>query len=718
MPTEHKPLTQEGTIVGTFQYMAPEQIEGGEADARTDIFALGALLYEMVTGRRAFEGKSRASLIASVLDRDPPPISAVQPVAPRALERIVQTCLRKQPDERWQSAHDVATALRWMDDIAPAGAAKRKGSVIAWSVAAIAAVAAIVSGALHWRDVNARRSAPPIRTVILAPDKTTFAFGPSGAPPALSPDGTRIVFGASASGRPQSLWLRLTGELEAQPLAGTEGGAYPFWSPDGRSIGFFDATSLKKMDISGGAPVVLCNLADARGGSWSGDGRTVIFASRFSPISRISASGGTPVEVTKLEGTVTTHRWPEFLPDGKHFLFLAAATGIEGPSNAIAIGSIDGGPSKTIITDANEPHYVNGAILFTRRGTLTAQPFDARTLAITGDPVALREQSIESQVNFSRSTVAVSANGESLVYRIATGSAMTQLLWIDRLGKPQGPVGEVAPYGFVALAPDGKKVLTSIGAAAQQNVWLFDLERNVKTRVTFNDALDISPVWSPDGTRMIYTSAHAGRFSLILHDLATGREDVVLQATGGSTPVTTSWSADGRQVLYQMVTPKGRADIYSLSLADRKPQAYLATPFNEAVGRFSPDGKWVAYQSQESGAWEIYIAPFPPTGAKWQVSSDHGAVPRWRGDGRELYYVLPNSDKMMAVPISLGTTPQIGRATELFEYRIAARSPGMYDVTADGRRFLTNSRYGEDVPVSQFVLMQHFDNELREALGR
>jgi Tol biopolymer transport system component len=720
MPTEHKPLTQEGTIIGTFRYMAPEQVEGREADCRTDIFALGALLYEMATGKRAFDGKSRASLIASILEREPPPISAVQPVAPRALERVVQTCLRKDPDERWQSAHDVATALRWTDEAAPPSARNRKANVIAWAVAAIAAVAAFASLAFYWRDRTATRNAAPVRTVIVAPEKTSFAFGASGAPPVISPDGTKIVFGAAENGKPQSLWIRSIDALEPRRLAGTEGGMCPFWSPDGRSIGFFDATSLKKMDISGGGPVALCDVADARGGSWSGDGRTIIFASHFSPISRISASGGTAVEVTKLSSTTSTHRWPEFLPDSKHFLFLAAVVGVEDPLNAIAIGNIDGGPWKAIITDANEPHYACGAILFTHRGTLTAQAFDAKTLTLRGDPVPLKEQHIESLAVYSRSVVSVSANGETLLYQIGTGSTSTQLLWIDRSGKPVGAVGDPAPYRSLALAPDGKKVLATIGAAMPANLWLFDVERNVKTRVTFTDSIDLSPVWSPDGMRMIYTTARVRGAPLMLHDLATAHEEVLLQASRGASPFAASWSAGSQQILYAMNAPNTRGDIYSMSFADRKPHVYLSTPFNEVVPRFSPDGKWVAYQSQQSGTWEVYLAPFPATGAKWQVSNDGGMVPRWRGDGRELYYV--NGDKLIAVPISLDATPQIGRPVELFAYRFAYRvgetGGGMYDVAADGQRFLMNARYGDDVPVNQFVLMQHFDNELREALGR
>src|SRR5437867_6624632 len=320
--TQHKPLTQEGTIVGTFQYMAPEQIEGGEVDARTDIFALGAVLYEMATGKRAFEGKSKASLIASILTAEPQPITAVQPMTPASFDRVIRTCLQKEPDDRWQSAHDVATELRWVSEAPSTTTPRRARSLLVWSMAAILGVISIALAVALWRETQSARNEPAVRTLILPPENTTFDFLGAAAPPAVSPDGKRIVFGAVEPGKKRMLYVRPLDSLVAQQLIGTEGATFPFWSPDGRFIGFFVDNALKKLEVIGGAPVTLCSVIDGRGGSWSPDGQTIIFTGRFAPIYRVPSAGGTPSTVTTLEGRDVTHRFRQFLPVGHHFLFL------------------------------------------------------------------------------------------------------------------------------------------------------------------------------------------------------------------------------------------------------------------------------------------------------------------------------------------------------------------------------------------------------------
>jgi eukaryotic-like serine/threonine-protein kinase len=717
--TEKRSLTEEGTILGTFQYMAPEQLEGIEADARTDIFAFGAVLYEMVTGRRAFDGKSKASLIASILTAEPQSITKVLPASPAALDRLIRVCLNKDPDLRWQSARDLATELSWIEEAGGAGAPRRRGAKIAWIVAALAVLAALTSGVFLWRSRGLRLQEAPVRTFITPPPNYAFVFDGPGAPPAISPDGKTIVFGAAEAGKGRILWVRRLDSLVAQPLAGTEGAMFPFWSPDGRSIGFFADNALKKTEAAGGATVVVCTVADGRGGSWSADGSTIIFAGRYTPIYRVSSAGGTPVVITKLEPPMTSHRWPAFLPDGRHFLYLAALNGAVDPSNTICLGRIDGHLQKRLIAAANNPLYFERNIVFARDGILTAQPFDPKKLELAGDPVSLKEQQIATVQNFSRAALTLSDAG-TLVYQTGVPVRDSQLTWYDRSGKPLGNVADAAPYHLVSLSPDESRVVVSYAAPSQttQNLWLIDLVRGVKTRLTFGSTRDSWPLWSPDGKRIAYsTVSTAGASALMIRDLTNGSEEAVVRGGISSVPQPTSWSPGGENISYFAGGILTRADISWLSLADRKTHLYLGTPAIEAVGRFSPDGRWLAYQSNESGVMEVYLAPFPPTGAKWQVSNGGGVIPRWRSDGRELYYSKGGSpNTMLAVPITLGATPQIGQSQPLFQFRPGFDAPIGYDVSRDGQRFLINSRIGDDPPSAPMILVQHFDNELRAAL--
>jgi len=716
--TEHKKnLTEEGAIVGTFQYMAPEQIEGGEVDSRADIFALGAVLYEMATGRRAFEGKSKASLIASILTAEPQPISAIQPMTPASFDRVVRTCLQKDADERWQSAHDVAIELRAVGEAAPQGITQRKRSVLPWGIAGLLAIAVAVLGVRLWRNTGTPGSDVPVRTNVLPPEKTEFDFLAAAAPPAISPDGRRIVFGGSASGK-RLLYLRALDSLVPQPLIGTEDATFPFWSPDGRFIAFFTSNALKKMEVSGGAPVMLCEVNDGRGGSWSPDGRTIVFAGRYSAIYRVPAAGGGAVEVTKLDDRAATHRWPEFLPDSTHFLYLASASGNEDSTNRICAGSIDGKTYKPLISGGDEPHYLNGAIIFTRDGILTAQRFDAKSLSVIGDAIPLREQHIQVTTLFSKAIAAISKSG-TLVYQSGSASRDSQLDWFDRSGKIAGSVGPSAPYAGVSLSPDGKSIgLKYNTSGSESNLWMIDVSRGAKTRITFTNGQDFGLLWSADGQRVIYSTMTGRSFVIRLKDLASGKEEELTHGeVVAGLVVPTSWSADGKVLLYNAGGRSTRGDIWWLALDERKPHPYLATPYVETNARFSPDGHWLAYQSNESGPNEIYIAPFPPTGAKWQVSTSGGVLPRWRGDGKELFFVLPgNPLTMCVVPISLQSKPEIGQVSKIFQFSIPAPSPFLYDVAQDGRRIVVNHR-GTEAPSSEpLTVVQHFDSELRAAL--
>ena len=717
--TQHRSLTQEGSIVGTFQYMAPEQIEGGEIDARTDIFALGTLLYEMATGRHAFDGKSKASLIASILTSEPQSITAMQPMAPALFDRIVRTCLAKDPDQRWQSAHDVATELRWVTEspaIEVARTSKRR-QWLPWAIAALALLASIAFGGLIVRMRNERLNEPVLRTSIVPPQNTTFDSLASTAPPVLSPNGRKVVFGASEQGKPRMLWVRPLDSTAAQRVAGTERAFYPFWSPDSRSIGFFADGVLKKVEVAGGAPVTLCPVIDGRGGSWSPDGQTIIFAGRYTPIYRISAAGGSPVAVTKTDVQWGSHRWPEFLPDSRHFLYLSTVNGSDDPSNSIAVGSTDGKLQKRLTGPTLEPHYANGCILFVRDHILTAQRFDLKNLTVLGDGVPLREEPIEAMPLLSRSVVSVSAEG-TLLYQTGNAPRQSQLEWFDRGGKPLGAVGEPAPYSSVSIGPGATSVIASYIPGLQTNLWRFDLVRGAKGRVTFNQGSDNAGAWSPDGTKMAYTSINSNRFRIVVRDLTSGSEDVLYEAASVGNPNVSSWSSDGKRLLFTMAGRTSRADIWWIELDERKPHPYLVTDFVETGAHFSPDGRWVAYASDEAGRQEVYLAPFPPTGAKWQVSTEGGAGPRFRADGKEMFFACPATSKMMMVPIMLGNTPQIGAAVPLFDFHPAVSTPANFDVTGDGQRFLCNTRIGDEVPAAPLTLVQHFDRELREAFGQ
>jgi serine/threonine protein kinase/Tol biopolymer transport system component len=706
--TEKKPLTEEGAIVGTFQYMAPEQLEGGDVDARTDIFALGAVLYEMATGRRAFAGKTRASLIASILTAEPPPITSIQPTAPPSLDRVVRTCLAKEKDERWQSAHDVAVELRWVLEAQP-DVAKAKQSRVAWIAAALLLLAAIGATVAWWRARSAPSDEQEVRSYILPPENAAFNLQ---APPELSPDGKRVVFGASEPGKNSkwTLWVRSLDSLSAQQLAGTEEATFPFWSPDGRFVAFFAENTLKKIGVSGGAPVRICDVADARGGSWSPDGQTIVFAGRQTAIFRVPAAGGTPVAVTKLQSSYSTHRWPLFLPDGRHFLFLASPVGDEAPENTICAGSVDGKTYKPLVSRAGEPHYADGMLLFVRGGVLSAQPFDAKTLELSADAAPLHEQQIDSIPLISKSVVSVARNG-TLIYQTVNRQRTSQLTWFDRSGKMLGTVGGPGSYQVFSLSPDQKSVAVSFA----RNIWSFDLVRGVNTRLTFGNDYDFSPIWSPDGRKLIYVSISSrGEARLVLKDLGSGNEQELMSADLAIANLrATSWSSDGTTILYNRPGKTTRADIWWISLAERKPHLYLGTPADETTARFSPDGKWVAYVSEDSSNLEVYVAPFPPTGAKWQVSTGGGLQPHWRGDGNELFFVATGTPAaMMAVPIHLGATPEIGQAVKLFGFH----RPGQYDVTSDGQRFLLDVHVGEEPPPPPIILLQHFDRELRAAL--
>ena len=709
--TVQKALTQEGTILGTFQYMAPEQLEGTEADARTDIFALGAVLYEMATGRRAFSGKTKTSLIAAIVSSDPIPISELHPTAPTALDRIIRACMAKEPDERFQSAHDVAMELSWIAS-GDAGVTKRSGrSAPAWALAVFFLVIAAALGAAWWRQHAALRRVVPVRTSIEPPEGSAFDFKSAVGPPEISPDGTKIIFAATTKGE-RFLYIRDLSSSDARRLAATSGAQSPFWSYDGHSIGFFADGKLKRMEINGGAPVAICDAAEGRGGSWNAEG-TIIYSERYTPVFRVPATGGVPVEITAPEHHDVTHRWPRFLPDGRHFLFYASPSGSDSPDNVICVGSLDTKMRKVIVAAASQPMYFDGHLLFTRDQTLIAQRFDDKALAVSGEPVTL-EQHIAFDPIFSRAFVSVSREG-TMVYQEGMPPRDSQLAITDRAGKVIQSVGDPAPYSTIAISPNGREVAFSNARIADLGVWKIDVGRGTKTRLTFAGVRNHGPQFSPDGTQVVYSSTRTRYADLYIYDTRTGTEHPLLITEYDKTP--TCWSSDGQLVFYNAGRrTKAGTDIEYVSVADGKAHPYLATDAIESHASTSPDGKWVTYQSFESGNFQVYLAPLPWTGGKWQVSVTGGAVPHWSGDGKEILF--QNSGALWTVPVRLGPTPDIGLPARLFAVRPNGVTNVLYAAMPDGQHFLINQGTGDDPPPQPLTLVQHFDSELRAAEDR
>ncbi len=697
------PLTQQGTIMGTFQYMAPEQVEGKDADARSDIFSLGAVLYEMISGKRAFEGKTLVSVAAAILEKEPEPIRSVQPVTPPLLERVIKKCLAKDPDGRWQSAGDLASELKWiaegeasgMNMQPTAGSTSKKPARLPWVVASIAFSAAVTLAVLHFVE---REPKPLVRTQIAPSDKIEFNFvGDNGGPPVISPDGKHIVFSAHAQGKTQ-LFLRSLDSLTPQPLPGTDEATFPFWSPDSHSIGFFAEGKLKRIDISGGPAAILSDATVGRGGAWSSKG-TIVFSPEFSaPLYRVPATGGTPVVVTKLTPKYTTDRWPAFLPDGQHFLYLSASH--DAPTSgetAVFWASLDGKESKLVVFSPSNAIYESGYLLFVRQNALMAQPFDPSSGELKGEASVLNS---DTQVDDSvwRGTFSASENG-IMVYQPGVASRGMQLTWFDIHGKETGKLGGPDDYYQVELSPDGKKAAAAVGTA-NYTIWIYDADHNTRTRFTFGKDVHLSPIWSRDGKQIAYMQGAYGGLSneSILAKAADGsgeeRKLMDLSRTIGLQEGLCDWSPDGRYILY--VTGAASVgtgtDIWVLPLfGDRKAFPYINAPGNQGYAQFSPDGHWIAYASDESGQSDVYVAPFPWTGAKWQVSNGGGVLPRWRRDGKEIFFLRMGSPGVFQADVNgHGSSFEVGAVRTLFNVNnLSPSSAGQqYAVTGDGQRFL------------------------------
>jgi len=705
MATQARKLTAEGSIVGTFQYMAPEQLEGQDADARTDIFALGEVIHEMATGKPAFSGKTKASLIASILSSEPPPISAVQPMTPPALDRIVKRCLSKDPDERWQSATDLAAELRWIAEggsqagvPAPEARSRRMKFRLASVVAVVASLAAIALAIAYF--VLATKPTAVIHAQIPPPEKAIFDFtGDFGGPPVLSPDGKRLVFSAHTAETPKALWVRQLDSDTAQHLDGTDGAFFPFWSPDSRSIAFFAEGKLRKIAAGGGPVTSLADAPNPRGGAWGRDD-VIVFTPDFrDALYRIGAAGGRPAPATTLDTTKhTTHRWPFFLPDGKHFVFLATNhTGGSREANGIYFGSLDSKESKLLVATEGGAQYASGFLLFQSQAVLVAQPFDPSSGVLSGEAIPVAER-VQYDSGVWRSLFTVSQNG-ILAYQSGSARLGTELVWFDRTGKQLGRVSERERYSDPRLSPDGRRLAVTAGDPLT-NIWVFDLERGTKTRLTFDDATHNFPTWSPDGSRVAFGSfagpAAGAAIGGSLHAKAangTGGGELVLAPERGIGLAYPQWTPDGHYMLYERAAGPTGAGVWAVPLSgDKKPfpVAQPQSPQNNVFSaRISPDGHWLAYTSNDSGRSEVYVAPFPGGGGRWQITTNGGDSATWRRDGKELYY-WANDQMLTAVEVNpQGSEFRVGAAKPLF--RLSSPALGMaYDAAPDGQRFLVN----------------------------
>ncbi|MGK2857157.1 MAG: protein kinase domain-containing protein [Thermoanaerobaculia bacterium] len=711
MPTQARPLTQEGTLLGTFQYMAPEQLEGQEADSRTDIFSLGALLYEMATGKRAFEGSNRTSLIAAIVSSHPAPISAVAPMAPPALDHIVKKCLEKDPDDRWQSAHDVASELRWLSEAgSQAGVAttvtlrRKTREKLAWGFAALFAVASLASAAWILTRSADREAARPFHAdVTLPPDVSSdnLASGPI----ALSPDGSTLAMLVNSKGsRFIALYDFATGKSTIHEA--TKDASFPFWSPDSRSIGFFSGGKLRRVDASGGPAQTLSDALQGRGGSWSTDGVIVYASDIRGPLVMVPENGGSPTPVTNPKSGGITHRNPYFLPDGKRFLFIERESQTD-PFGRVMADSIGGGEPSLVLERGSNVQYGDGRLFFVRDGNLLAQRFDPGRLALEGTIAAVGDN---VRYNNPRDLGDFSVSLAGLLAFRREVASEASLSWFDRDGRLVETVVPPGEFNVQSVSRDLSRVVLSRSETTDRSrdLWIVDTSTKQMSRATFVKSPSlIAGVFSPDGQQLAVSSLNAtasgdprgagtAASALWVQPVSGARTDRKLLE---STDIfIDDWSPDGTVLIGSSQRTGSSFDLTYVRVDDEKPKVvdFVVTNSFERFPRFSPDGRWVTYLSQESGRAEIYLVDFPDATRKFQISRDGGLNAVWRSDGSEIYFNQPDG-AVMAVPVRLGDSPEIGEPVRLglSEARTIAL------VGSDGRRFLVtqDASAGNEAPI-------------------
>jgi serine/threonine protein kinase len=687
--------TNPGAVMGTAGYMSPEQVRAAPVDHRSDIFSFGAVLYEMLSGRRAFQGDSAIETLNAILKEEPPELSSTNSNIAPGLERVVWHCLEKSPERRFQSATDVAFALESLTGVTshpsqqtlvgvnalPVPRNWTRERLIWLGVTSILFIVALAFAVAYFSRQPARR--PSVRLALSTPDNTTLPTNVT-----VSPDGQRVAFIATSTEGKHLLWVRPLDSLTAQPLAGTDGANTPFWSPDSRLIGYFANRKLFKIDASGGRPQVLCEVSEYSGGAWNRDG--VILFGAPEGLHRVSSQGGTPELATKVSPKEEAHRWPSFLPDSRHFVFLADADTTE--NHHIRVGSLDSQDSQILFGAISRVAFAQpGYLLYVNQGTLVAVPFDASTLKVTGDPVTVAERIADVGDNHEFD-FSVSEEG-TLAYQ--TGSVASQFTWFDRTGKKLGIVGEPAGSDYVALSPDGNTAAAGLLDAdgRQSDIWLYDLTRGATSRLTFDPQGDGTPLWSPDGTRIVFGSNRAGTGVIDLYEKAAsgaGDEQVLFKSL--SAKFATSWSRDGQFILFEnwLLQAKGAIWILSASGNHEAKPLLQSTAFNQGQAKFSPDAHFIAYVSDESGRMEVYVQRFPLSSDKWQISTGGGLQPLWRGDGKELFFITEDK-KLMAADVKTEGKFESGIPRELFQGNMKTGFAYSYAATADGQRFLMSA---------------------------
>jgi len=695
-PSPLSPLTTAGSIIGTIQYMSPEQIEGKEADARSDIFAFGAVLYEMVTGKRPFAGKSQISLASSILEKDPDPVSATNPSIPPAFEHVVSTCLQKNPEERYLAAHDIRIELQWI------AAGKSSSAVAAPAPPApsrerlfwiVAVVIAVILGAVTGVFFNhPAQSAQAVRTVVDPPPKVTLNLtGDFAGPPVLSPDGSALAFSATSADGKTAIWVRPMSALDARMIPGTDGAIFPFWSPDSRSLGFFADGKVKTIDLNGGSPLVVCDAPFGRGGSWGAGGVIVFTPGTQAPLMRVSATGGTPTPLTNIDlSQHTSHRWPLFLSDGQHFIYLAINHDPSRAANdALYYASLDGREDRQLFRSQSNAVYGSGYLLFARGGQLMAQSFDAGSGTLSGEPLAIASGVVDD-VSTWHTDITASDNG--LLVLGSGGTADWQLVWMDRNGKQIGTVADkLTNLQSARISPQGDRIALQMDNG-MSDIWVLDLARNVRTRLTFGPVSNTYPMWSPDGKWIAYSSDRNGHASLYRkRSDGSGAEELLL--TDDLVCLPTSWSTDGKTLFYARGPAGGGSwEVWALPLeGERKPMLVVPHSGNSSsvMGYLSPNGRWLAYASNESGTQEVYVVAYGGGQGKWQVSTNEGSKPQWSMDGKELYFANDISRVLSAVPVKeVDGALQFGAAQALVT--TPATQQFIYDVSPDGKKILLN----------------------------
>ena len=723
-------LTQQGTILGTFQYMAPEVLQGQEADPRSDIFSFGCVLYEMVTGRRAFEGKTQLSVMSAILERDPQPISNMQPTSPAALDYTVQTCLEKNPEDRFQTAHDVKLQLGWIAKSAtqsgpPALSASRTRSKFGVTAIAVLALAVITLAVALLTSRPQRRL---LRTNILPPEGTIFETLYRNGAPALSPDGTHIAFIAQKDGK-NVLWLRSLDRVESTPVGGTDDAYYPFWSADGTALAFFKQGKLWRTDLNAAAPTPICDAPEARGGSWSRNDIIIFTPSFGGPVFQVPAAGGTPRPVTKVPvaSAYLSDRWPSFLPDGKHFLFLHSPFGTSGDRNEVHLGSLDGTDQLVLQGRFYAARYAAGRLLAVRDGSLLAWKLDISSGRVAGDPVRVVDK-IETDDITALPVFSISEQG-TLLYQSSTGAVGNDRhFWMDEKGKQVSQLSEPSVYGPTRISPDGSRIaMDVIGQSGLSPLWIWDLNGGTRTQISASNQFADTPVWSADG-RTIYFDIFGAEVRDELHVVpvdGSQPERTLIKSDRDLMP--TEVTKDGKWLLYEeaVAAPKDTHQSigYSSLLADADLKAFPLTPegkawtvlehvSNGSNARLRPIANdWIAYQSTQSERTQVYLTRFPHPGAKYQVSKDGGAQPVWSTDGKTLYY-LDAFQKLTAVDIEVaGDSLRMGLPRTLFQTGIRHSIPtDGYDVSRDGRFLVLNSITETTAPV---VLVTNWDMELK-----